>query len=536
MHLLKKPINSEGKSRPRNKWFWLLTLLLSPVFSQAQNSLPESQNIIPEEKAADNEEADVVDNGIEDKDGRERFNRLEYSVSAEATFSTGSYTPFWLVSNRQGLGAPHKNNGYGRAWIAKKLDPDYKFSWGAAVDIDGAWNIPASFNIHQLYGELKYRGLYAYAGAKEYWGSYNDPRLSSGNLLFSGNAMPIPQVRVGTYEFVPFWGTKNWFWVKGYLAYGKFTDSKWQESWANPEYLRTSNVLYCSRGLWLRGGNTEKFPLLVDIGIEMGTQFGGTIYREGSVLHMPTKFIDWLKAIVPLSGNDDTPEGEQTNVQGNMVGEYYITLQWIPNSDWSVKAYFEHYFEDHSQLTFEYGWKDAQWGVEVTLPKNRFVSKVVAEYIYMKDQTGSVNHDWTPEIPEQVSGGDNYYNHYLYGAWQNWGMSIGTPLALSPLYNRNHWLYIYDNRFIAYHIGLEGHPFNGFGWRALFTATDNWGTYRFPYKDVLHNFSGLVEFSYSPKNWKGWYADLGLAWDSGSLIGKNFGAMVKIGKTGLIKW
>lgn len=462
---------------------------------------------------------------------------LTYTVETDASFSTGDYTPFWLVSNRQGLGAPQKNNGFVRGSLIKNLYSESKFSWGAGIDIVGAWNIPAPFSIHQLYGEIKYRGFFASAGAKEIWGSYNNPRLSSGNLLFSGNDMPIPQVRIGTYGFTPFWGTKNWFWINAYLAYGKFTDAKWEKTWVNPEFQRASGVLYNSRGLWLRGGNPYKFPLLVDIGIEMGTQFGGTIYKDGKIIHMPLKLIDWLKAIIPLAGGSDTPTGEQTNVQGNMVGMYYITLQWVPQKDWSIKGYFEHYFEDHSQMTFEYGWKDAQWGIEVSLPKNPFVSNFVLEYIYMKDQTGPVNHDWTPEIPEQVSGGDNYYNHSLYSAWQNWGLGIGTPLAISPLYNSDHRLYIYNTRFIAYHLGLEGRPLPELSWRTLFTFSQNWGTYRYPFKDVLNNFSGLVEINYSPHNkLKGWFGTASIAWDSGKLLGNNFGVMLSIGKTGLIKW
>lgn len=460
-----------------------------------------------------------------------------YTVESRATFSSGEYTPFWLVSNLQGLEAPKKNNGWVRGTLSKNINSSSKFSWGACADIVGGWNVPAPFNIHQLYGEIKYRGFFITAGAKEIWGSYNNPHLSSGNILFSGNAMPIPQVRIGTYGFQPFWGTKKWFSVNAYLAYGKFTDSNWEKSWVNPEFQRTEGVLFCSRGLWLRGGNKEKFPLLVDVGIEMGTQFGGTIYKDGEIIKMPTKFIDWMKAIIPIGGNEKTPVAEQTNVQGNMVGAYNIAIQWIPLSDWSIKGYFEHYFEDHSQMTFEYGWKDWQWGLEVKLPPNPFISNIVAEYIYTKDQTGPVNHDWTPEIPEQVSGGDNYFNHHLYCSWQNWGMSLGTPLALSPLYNSNHRLYIYNTRFIAYHLGLEGNPLPQLSWRTLFTFSQNWGTYMFPYPDVRNNFSGLIEFKYNPdKKLKGWWGKLAVAWDSGKLTGNNFGVMLSIGKEGFIKW
>lgn len=461
---------------------------------------------------------------------------IVYKIEARATVSGGEHSPFWFVSNMQGLGTPEKNYGYVRGSLFKKLEGEKKFSWGAGIDLVGGWKVTAPFNIHQLFAEVKYRAFYAMAGAKEIWGSYNNHHLSSGNLLFSGNSMPIPQVRIGTYDFAKFWGTKGWFSVKAYIAFGKFTDSNWQRSWVEPGSQHNSGVLYHSKGLWLRGGNENEFPLTADIGIEMGTQFGGVIYKDGQTIHMPERFIDWLKAIFPFKGGEDTPKEEQTNVQGNMVGAYNIVLRWKPKADWSIKGYFEHYFDDHSQMTFEYGWKDGLWGLEVELPKNRYVSKLVGEFIYMKDQTGAINNDKSPEVPEQVSGRDNYYNHYLYSAWQNWGMGIGTPLAISPIYNVNHHLSFYDTRFIAWHLGLEGKPVHSLKWRFLLTFSQNWGTYIYPLANVLKNCSGLAEIDYSPVKLKGWFAKVAIAWDKGPLLGNSFGAMLSIGKTGFIKW
>ena len=92
-----------------------------------------------------------------------------------------------------------------------------------------AYNFTSSFIIQQLYGEVKYRSLKLMVGSKEIQGEFNNPRLSSGNLLYSGNARPIPQIRVGIpkYTIVPW--TKNWLSVKGYIAYGMFTDDNWQK-------------------------------------------------------------------------------------------------------------------------------------------------------------------------------------------------------------------------------------------------------------------------------------------------------------------
>ena len=459
--------------------------------------------------------------------------KFEYRGESRASFSAGENTPFWFVSNIHGLGSPKFNNGYIRGELFKHRNELKKFDWGFGIDLTGAWNLPAPFAIRQLYGEIHFKEFQVTLGSKNYESLYNDRHLSSGDLLFSGNSMAIPQLRVGTNGFAPFWGTKGWFSVNAYMAYGFLTDTKWIENWVAPRNDRAANVLFCARGLWFRAGNQKEFPLTLDIGIEMATQFGGTIYKDGHEIKMPTRFKDWVKAFIPYHGNSTNEVlGEQTNVQGNMNGEYNVALSWKPSS-WKITGYFEHYFEDQSQMTFEYGlWKDALWGLQVELPQNRFITKFVYEYIGTSDQTGAVYHDSTSEVPEQISGRDGYYTHSLYGAWQNWGMTIGTPLAISPLYNRDHHLTIYNNRFIANHFGLEGHPLSCLYWRTLLTFSRNWGTYIRPLPKRMDNFSGLIEITGTHPKLEGWFAKAAIAWDKGVFLGNNFGGLIGIGYSG----
>ena len=468
-------------------------------------------------------------------DNNSEIEKIEYSVESRATFSGGENTPFWLVSNIFGLGSPEFNNGFVRGKIGKEINPGKKFSWGAKVDLVGQWNLPASFRVQQLYGELKYRAIWVSLGSREIKPLYNNMRLSTGDLLFSGNAFPIPQITVGTYGFAPFWGTKGWFSIKAYLSYGLSTDGNWQVNWVYPGGNYAKNFLICGRGIWFKIGNEKKFPLTYEFGAELGTQFGGSIRHDGDNFKMPIGFIDWLKAVIPLSGGENTPEGEQTNIQGNMNGEYTTSVSYSPTPDWNIRAYWEHYFEDHSQMFFQYGlWKDGLWGVEVTFPRNPFISKFVYEFVATKDQTGAVTHEYTPEVPEQVSGSDKYYTHYLYGAWQTWGMSLGTPLAISPLYNRDHKLYIYNTRFYANHIGLEGNPLDGLNWRLLLTYSENWGTYHYSFTDMYRNFSGLFEINYNANFLKGFYLKGAIAWDRGKMLGNNLGGMISLGFQGQI--
>jgi hypothetical protein len=114
----------------------------------------------------------------------------------------------------------------------------------------------------------------------------------------------------------------------------------------------------------------------------MSAQFGGDQYIAGQkepVIDMPTRFVDFMRVLVPMAGDDTTPEGEQVNIYGNHVGSWNFAATAYLNR-WKVKIYYEHYFDDHSQMFFQYGrWKDGHIGLEITFPKNRFIDTFVYE-------------------------------------------------------------------------------------------------------------------------------------------------------------
>jgi len=456
------------------------------------------------------------------------------------TVNSSKQTPFWLLNNRYGLSSIDRYNGYLRAAAFHDIDTTRRFSWGAGADFVVPYNYTSHFVIQQLYGELKYRSLTLTIGSKERFTSIVNRELSSGDMVFSANARPIPQIYLAMpeYQWIP--KTKNWLAVKGFISFGMFTDGHWQNRTFNNKSSWTNKVLYHSKGIFLRGGNRDKFPLTVEGGFEMGTQFGGRTYRYVNgkyvVIDMRHGFKEIINAILGLSGgdsNDSNQSGEISNCYGNHVGEWSLALSWAPkDTDWSVKAYYQHYFEDHSQLFWDYLWRDMLLGAEITLPKNPFVDKVVYEYLYTKDQSGSVYWDKTPEIPIQISGADDYYNHYIYGGWQHWGMGMGNPLLVSPIYNDA--IHFKHNRIIAHHIGISGRPTDEIDYRILLSSTRSWGTYKVSTPKVLHNFSSMLEVTYSPRRLSGWSFRAGIAGDHGDIIRNTFGGMITVTKTGLL--
>ncbi|MDE7413349.1 MAG: capsule assembly Wzi family protein [Muribaculaceae bacterium] len=458
---------------------------------------------------------------------------IRYHGEIGATFSGGDHTPFWMANNKYGLSSIKRNNAYLRLGAFHDMDTTKRFSWGAGVDLAVAARFSSVFVVQQLYGEVKYRCLDFMAGSKEMNGFINNSDLGSGNMMFSGNARPIPQVRIGIFDYADFWGTKGWLGVKLYGAFGMFTDDRWIKSWVQPNSKYTLHTLYHSKAISFRVGNTRVFPLELEIGMEMATQFGGDLYNNGKLIRkMPRGWKNWIKAVIPMKGGSDTSLSDQNNVEGNMLGAWNFALAWRPAEGWSIKAYYEHFFEDHSMMTFDYLWKDGLYGIEAKFPKNRWISEAVYEFLYTKDQSGPVYWDHTPELNEQVSGRDNYYNNSAYNGWQHWGMGIGNPLIISPIYNNPHTLGFKCNRLWAHHIGVKGEPSERIGYRLLASYSKNWGSYANPFKEVKHNFNLLAEVKWHPKKLRGWEGTLGVGMDAGSLLGKSYGVSLKISKTG----
>lgn len=455
---------------------------------------------------------------------------ITYTVESGVTFSGGDHTPLWLTANKQGLGSIRNNNAYLMVGVFRPMETDKIFTYGVGMEMVAATRFQSSFFIRQAYVDLKWHFLGATIGSKARYGEFKNQALSSGALTFSGNALPIPEVKVGIPEYVTIPGTKDWLSVRGYIAYGFFTDGNWQESFAGKKQY-AKNVLFHDKAIFFKIGD-GKFPLSFDFGLEMPARFSGTVYttnKKGEKVSVsyPHRLKDFWNVFIPAKGDSYATASDQANVLGDMLGSWHFSLNY-KIGDWNLRAYMDHYFEDHSQLFVEYGWKDGLWGLEATFPKNKFISSVVYEYLYSKDQTGSVYNDTTSEIPDQISGADNYYNHGTYQGWQHWGMAIGNPLFVSPVYNNDGSLHFRSNRLQGHHIGISGQPDSEWSYRILFSHVRHWGTYFNPLAEVKYNMNGLAEVSCAPSKWKHWTFTGALAADKSDFIGSSWGGMLTV--------
>ena len=479
---------------------------------------------------------------------------LCYKVDMSTTIATKGVAPMWLVSNRHGFSTLQDASGYVRAGIYKKATPIKSSKWKIGYGLDIV--VPANHAtqnyetgkrcnelfVQQMYADFYYKKMLISLGAKERPMEMKHQRLSSGSQVFGINARPVPQVAIDIPEYVSIVGKKNpWLAFKFHFGYGMMTDGYWQKKYVASDERSAYNVLLHTEGFYFQVGNPKKNSLTFEFGLEKATQFGGIVYNPGGrtgryadKLDLTPGFKDFFKVIIGL-GHDET-DGIYHNVMGNTVGSWLFSLKYDVR-DWSIRAYYDHFFEDHSMMFVQYGWLDGLLGLEINLPKNRFVSTLVYEYMNTTYQGGPIYHDHTPEIMSQISGRDNYYNHNIYPGWQHWGQPMGNPLYTSPLYYDEGRLIFNSNRFTSHHVGIEGAPAKGLNYRVLMSYSTHLGTYVKPYLDRKYATScmGEVEYDFSHskrlKN-KGYKATVSVGFDEGKQLGNNRGFMFTLSKIG----
>lgn len=463
-------------------------------------------------------------------------NATTYKAQLFGSAATGSNTPFWMVSNRYGIVPLDANNGYLNAGVFHRQELGKGFRWSAGLDLVGAVPRDRNFYIQQLYVEAGYKCLLLSLGSKERYTSLWDRSLSSGDMVLSPNARPIPEVNISIPEFttVPF--TKGWMQIKGDFAVGKSFDTDYLEKFVNGKQTFTKNVLWHHKSFYVRIQDTQNdFPLSGTIGVQHWAQWGGTS-SDPAIGVQPHSLKDFLRVVCGKEGGGDASMSDQINVLGNHYGSYDFKLEYTQPS-WKLAAYYQHFFEDKSGMIFVNA-LDGLWGVQLDLPKFPWLKKVVMEYLVTRNQSGPFHFiDFDHTIHKGPGGGsDNYYNNGEYTTGVSYfNRGIGSPLILSPEYNTDQELGFKNTRVRDWHFAAEGWISPFVSYRLLLTIMNSWGTHSRPFLNKERGAAGLVDITYRHPRLSGWEFTGSIAADAGAMLSKNAGFGIRITKRGILK-
>lgn len=474
--------------------------------------------------------------------------RIDYSAEAVLTAGSGDFAPYYVASNNHGI-VTQRDNALLRASLSRSVDMSKRFSYGFAADLIGGYgsNVdylrysdgalrenpqhPSRFWIQQLYGEIKYRGVFLTAGLKQHQSAILYNPLTSGDLIESGNSRPIPEVRAGFIDFqnIPF--TNGWLQIQGEISYGKPTDSQWLKNHYNYyEYHINLGALYTYKRCYFRTKPSQ--PFSATFGMQVGAQFGGTSTWftngvEGKKATFSRGIKQFFKMFLPTDGGVEY-------YAGSSLGSWDVAFRYRLRNGYTLRAYFQKPFEDGSGIGFLNGF-DGLWGVEFRTNGNAPVSAVVAEYLDFTNQSGPLH--WDPDdnpgttITNRAEGADNYYNNHEYNSYAYYGMAIGTPFLPSPIYNRDGALLFLHNRVRGFHIGVEGNIIPTVAYRLLGGYRKSFGTPFFPALKPMTDTSFMAETSWQTPL-KGLTLKGQFALDHGTLLGNNTGGCVTVAYRG----
>ena len=231
--------------------------------------------------------------------------------------------------------------------------------------------------------------------------SYLNNNLSSGSMLISNNAEPMP--KIGLLSYYKFKKNKNFDLSFG-ISHAVFKKDK---------FYNSAPMLH-EKFIYLNYANkNNKFSF----GFVHEAMWGGNTDQYGK---FPSSFKDFLKVFISADG--PLLEGEpHANALGNHLGIW--DFYYEKKIDYKiVKVYYQHFFEDTSGLRFT-NRIDGLWGLELEnyIPK----TNLLIEYLSTTDQ-------------DRTRHNDAYYNHYQYNlGWSYKGYTLGNPfinhLTVEPI-------------------------------------------------------------------------------------------------------
>ncbi|MDE5641856.1 MAG: capsule assembly Wzi family protein [Muribaculaceae bacterium] len=475
--------------------------------------------------------------------------QIDYSASLEMNASSGRTAPYMIGSWKNGRN-PYKNSALLDLAAKKDIDRSRRFDWSAGIEVLTGWQhsltydrylaesdswgtstmTPARIWLQQLYASVKYRGVFLQAGMKDHHSIILPDGLSSGDLSRSDNARPVPEISVGFIDFqnIPF--TSGWVQINGEIAYGRFTDDSFNRQQYNfYEWLLAEDIYYTYKRCHFRTNPAQ--PLSITVGMQATGQFGGKsyIYRRGKLTQTRERGFK-LRYIwdmfFPWQGNGDS------YYEGNSLGSWDFKARYTLPDKSELSFAFEWPWEDGSGIGKQNGW-DGLWGLYYSRPGRSLITGAAIEYLTFCNQSGPLHYapgDHTDtDITAEATGGDNYYNNDVYGAFDNYGLSIGSPFLMSPLYNADGYPAYLHSRTRGFHAAIKGCAGSEVDYRLMLSWQEAWGNGRLPQATALHNTSMMAEARWNASRiTDGLSLCVQAAFDSGDLRGDNFGAYISV--------
>lgn len=425
-------------------------------------------------------------------------------------FAAGSQKtlPFWLLSNQYSLLEKKPFNIYSSVDYHKNFIPNKKLDFSYGINLINKYSDNYHIYPEELYARIKYEAFQFQAGRVKEIFSNENTNLSSGGLLWSGNALPLPSVSVSIPEYYNIAVFKNLISVKGGIYHGIFDNNQFvKRAFLHHKYLSIKIL--------------DDHIIGFSLGLHHYAQWAG-ISKNPLIGQIPCSLREYLRIFIASPGGKSSHENDQLNVAGNHLGTYNL------NIDLNLKAmkadfYWQSIFEDKSGMRVN-NFMDGLYGFSFMFKNYSIIDNILIEILSTTNQSGRPDPDSDPSDPQPPSANDNYFNHWLYNmGWSYMNMGIGNPLITSPALSnfKNDVEYFNNNRVRAFHTAFSGKT-NYIKYKILFSYSLNYGTYNFPFLQLKKQTSLLFNIMF-PELFINTDFNIAFGFDKGDLYKNSMG-------------
>lgn len=448
--------------------------------------------------------------------------------------STTSRTPFWIQANQFGIVPRTSPAGSLRGGFDyfRSLSNDETNKWRIGFGVEAVGNITKQENkflLPQAYGAIRFKNWEFSVGRKKQWVGLADSTLGTGSYPWSGNAMPIPKIQLGTLGFINVPFTKGWVSFNGFYSDGLFENNR----------PITSDLKLHQKALYIRlGKSTSRLKLYG--GVNHQVQWGGKSPYLTVDGKMPSGFGNYIKMATGTLGakGENATHFDSTNRIGNQLGSIDLAIE-IETYGSSILIYRQTLYEDGS-IFYLTGLKDGLNGLRIrrknSYGSNFQINEGILEFLFTKDQGG----DTFVITDGKNRGHDNYFNNaQVRDGWSYYDRTIGTPFITPTSDTRAKWpnyadSFTSNNRVSVLHLGLRGTLMQKITWTTKLSYSSNSGTYEEPFNGSPTQFSGLLTMQGKINIFGGTILKGSVAADLGKLYDNTYGFTLGLRKEGLL--
>ncbi len=375
-------------------------------------------------------------------------------VGAKVLVSDSKQTPFWMRSLQYGS-VPMENPGLGmgvRMYRNYQLEEKYDWKYGLELNVWGGQQNDMFLTEAFISGR---RGNWElWAGRKKEVYGLGDTTLTSGFYAWSGNALPIPKIQLGTPGYLNIFN--QWIGLKMTYAHGWFDNR-------GP----LQNVMLHQKSLYGRIGRPDSRINLFG-GLNHQVQWGGKrivpLTTKRAINVYPSSLNTYFYVVTVLKNKNwvaldpNTTSDDTDNQYGNHLGSFDIAAEY--KTHWGRMLFYK-------QTAYEQGAAfnltpadDGLTGLSVRIDGQHLIEGILLEHLYTGNQ--GLYRSWIAKLFNTVDTHNGEKIEYMYNGARSTGWwyqadEIGTPLIMRDSKTEQGGTQFTYNAVNAVYLGLRGH-------------------------------------------------------------------------------